>query len=81
MLLNLGEPGDVDCDGWSDRVRALDAAYEGSWELPVLGPVSAPAAVLIRPDGHVAWVAEEPGQDPSGALETWFGEAAKDPVV
>ena len=58
LLLNLGEPGDLECDGWADRVRLLDARYEGPWELPVIGEVSAPTAVLVRPDGHVAWVGE-----------------------
>src|SRR5262249_17409096 len=56
VLLNLGEPGDVDIAPWADRVRLVDAGYAGTWELPVIGPVTAPAAVLIRPDGYVAWV-------------------------
>ena len=76
LLLNLGEPGAVEVAGWSERVRLLDARYEGLWELPVTGAVSAPAAVLIRPDGHVAWVGEG---DPGGlvdALTTWLGEPA-----
>ena len=54
-LLNLGEPGSVALGSWGDRVRLVDASYEGAWELPVIGAVEAPAAVLIRPDGHVAW--------------------------
>ena len=55
VLLNLGEPGGFDITPWADRVRLIDANYAGPWELPVLGTVAAPAAVLIRPDGHVAW--------------------------
>ncbi|MGH6654406.1 MAG: FAD-dependent monooxygenase [Actinocrinis sp.] len=58
VFLNLGEPGDFDLAGWADRVKVIDAEYAGGWELPVLGTVAAPRAVLIRPDGHVAWVAE-----------------------
>ena len=58
VLLNLGEPGDLDITPWADRVRSIDAEYVGSWELPALGTVTAPVAVLIRPDGHVAWVGE-----------------------
>ena len=46
------------------------------WELPVIGPVSAPAAVLIRPDGHVAWVGDEAQLGLTDALTTWFGPPA-----
>jgi 3-(3-hydroxy-phenyl)propionate hydroxylase len=58
VLLNLGEPGGVDITPWADRVRLVDAKYVGTWELPVLGAVTAPTAVLIRPDGWVAWVGD-----------------------
>jgi len=71
VLLNFEEPGAIDIDPWSDRVRQLDAEYDGQWELPVLGAVPAPTAVLIRPDGHVAWTGD--GTDPTEALTTWFG--------
>jgi hypothetical protein len=73
VLLNLGEPGGIDIASWSDRVRSIDAAYAGPWELPGLGAVTAPPAVLIRPDGYVAWVGD--GTDPGlgAALDTWFG--------
>jgi len=70
VLLNLGEPGGFDITPWADRVRLVDAEYAGRWELPVLGPVAAPAAVLIRPDGYVAW-AGDPGL--SDALTAWSG--------
>ena len=33
----------------------IDAKYPGTWELPALGPVTPPTAVLIRPERHVAW--------------------------
>jgi hypothetical protein len=55
VLLNLGEPGALDIAPWADRVERVDARYAGVWELPVLGAVAAPTAVLIRPDGQVAW--------------------------
>jgi hypothetical protein len=73
VLLNLGEPGGFDITPWGDRVRLIDAKYIGTWELPVLGAVTAPTAVLIRPDGHVAWAGEliQPGLPV--ALTTWFG--------
>jgi hypothetical protein len=73
LLLNLGEQGGFDITPWADRVQMVDAEYVGPWELPVLGPVSAPAAVLIRPDGYVAWVGDRPGDGLPEALTTWFG--------
>jgi hypothetical protein len=77
VLLNLGAPGDVDISPWADRVRLIDAEYVGRWELPVLGVVDAPSAVLIRPDGHVAWVGEDSGSAGlADALTTWFGAPA-----
>jgi 3-(3-hydroxy-phenyl)propionate hydroxylase len=76
VLLNLGATGAVDITPWADRVRIADAQYAGSWELPVLGEVPAPAAVLIRPDGHVAWAGGPPHRGLSDALATWFGPPA-----
>jgi 2-polyprenyl-6-methoxyphenol hydroxylase-like FAD-dependent oxidoreductase len=74
VLLNLGEPGDFDIAPWADRVQLIDAdEYAGPWELPVLGAVAAPTAVLIRPDGYVAWVGEPADHGLSEALTTWFG--------
>ena len=67
MLLDLGEPGGLDLTPWADRVRSVDATYDGVWELPVIGEVDAPSAVLIRPDGHVAWVGRGPGGADRGA--------------
>jgi 2-polyprenyl-6-methoxyphenol hydroxylase-like FAD-dependent oxidoreductase len=58
VLLNLGEPGGFDITPWAHRVLAIDAKYAGNWELPVLGQVAAPTAVLIRPDGYIAWVGD-----------------------
>jgi 2-polyprenyl-6-methoxyphenol hydroxylase-like FAD-dependent oxidoreductase len=73
VLLNLGEPGRFDIKPWNERVRLIEAAYGGTWELPVRGEVSAPAAVLIRPDGHVAWAGEPTDPRLPDALTTWFG--------
>jgi 2-polyprenyl-6-methoxyphenol hydroxylase-like FAD-dependent oxidoreductase len=73
VLLNLGAPGDVDITPWADRVQLIDASYVGMWELPALGAVTAPTAVLIRPDGYVAWVGEGTQLGPADALTTWFG--------
>jgi 3-(3-hydroxy-phenyl)propionate hydroxylase len=73
VLLNLGEPGGFDSTPRADRVQLVDAEYAGPWELPVLGAVAAPTAVLIRPDGHVAWVGEGTDTGLRDALSTWFG--------
>ncbi len=73
LLLNLGEPGDLDITPWADRVQLVDATYDGVWELPALGAVTAPNAVLIRPDGYVAWVGERGSIGLSDALASWFG--------
>jgi 2-polyprenyl-6-methoxyphenol hydroxylase-like FAD-dependent oxidoreductase len=73
VLLNLGEPGPLDIAPWADRVTRVDARYTGVWELPVHGAVLPPTAVLIRPDGHVAWVGDGTDQGLREALTTWFG--------
>jgi hypothetical protein len=76
VLLNLGEPGRFDITPWADRVQSLDAHYVGAWELPVLGPVDAATAVLVRPDGYVAWVGSEATSGLPEALTRWFGPAS-----
>jgi hypothetical protein len=73
VLLNLGEPNSFDITPWAERVQLIDAEYAGEWELPVLGPVTAPNAVLIRPDGYVAWVGDRIRLGLPEALTTWFG--------
>ncbi len=76
LLLNLGEPGRFDITAWADRVKLIEAEHAGPWELPVLGAVTAPTAVVIRPDGYVAWVAEQTRLELPEALSTWFGAPA-----
>jgi 2-polyprenyl-6-methoxyphenol hydroxylase-like FAD-dependent oxidoreductase len=75
LLLNLGEPDGLDISPWANRVRLVDAKHAGVWELPVLGEVAAPSAVLIRPDGHVAWAGDLTDPELHRALATWFGPA------
>jgi hypothetical protein len=73
VLLNLGKPGSFDITPWADRVQMIDAECVGPWELPVLGAVTAPTAVLIRPDGYVAWVGDGSHLGLPDAMTTWFG--------
>ena len=73
VLLNLGAPTAFNITAWADRVRLIDAEYAGVWELPVIGEVTAPTAVLIRPDGYVAWVGNGTDAGLADALTTWFG--------
>jgi 3-(3-hydroxy-phenyl)propionate hydroxylase len=75
-LLNLGEPGSFGITPWADRVQLIDAEYAGTWDLPAIGAVTAPAAVLVRPDGYVAWVGDRTQPELADALTTWFGPPA-----
>jgi 3-(3-hydroxy-phenyl)propionate hydroxylase len=76
VLINLGEPGGVDIGPWADRVQLIDAEYAGAWELPAIGVVAAPTAVLVRPDGYVAWVGDRTQVGLRDALSKWFGRPA-----
>ncbi len=76
VLLNLAEPGSFDIAPWAERVQLVDAKYDGTWELPAIGTVAAPTAVLIRPDGYVAWVGEGNQRGLVEALTIWFGPPA-----
>jgi 3-(3-hydroxy-phenyl)propionate hydroxylase len=76
VLLNLGTRGGLNITPWADRVRLIDARCVGTWELPVLGAVSAPGAMLIRPDGYVAWVGDRAQLGLADSLTAWFGPPA-----
>ena len=76
VLLDLGQPGRFDIRPWADRVQLVEAEYDGPWELPALGGVAAPDAVLIRPDGYVALVGDSAEEGLAEALTTWFGPPA-----
>ncbi|MGH7648052.1 MAG: FAD-dependent monooxygenase, partial [Gemmatimonadaceae bacterium] len=73
VLLNFGRSGSVAIGPWAGRVQLVDAEYGGVWALPVIGPVAAPNAVLVRPDGYVAWVGDGTTGGLTEALEKWFG--------
>jgi 3-(3-hydroxy-phenyl)propionate hydroxylase len=76
VLLNFGEPSGFDITPWASRVKLINAKYDGPWELPALGAVTTPRAVLVRPDGYVAWVGDPTQPNPVEALSTWFGPPA-----
>jgi 3-(3-hydroxy-phenyl)propionate hydroxylase len=73
VLLNFGTRGARDASGWLDRVPVVDVTYRGTWELPAIGTVPAPDSVLIRPDGHVAWVGDGTARGLTASLAQWFG--------
>jgi hypothetical protein len=73
VLINFGTPDSVDLAGWSEEVRWLNASYAGAWELPVIGAVTSPSAVLVRPDGYVAWVGNGTEDGLHEALLRWCG--------
>jgi len=73
VLLDFGGAEGFNIDAWADRVQRVRAEYTGAWELPAIGPVAAPGAVLIRPDGYVAWAAEQGHDALADAMNTWFG--------
>jgi hypothetical protein len=75
VLLALGATDAFDITPWP-RVQLVDATYDDAWELPVIGEVAAPAAVLIRPDGYVAWTGDLSDAELPSALTTWFGASA-----
>jgi 2-polyprenyl-6-methoxyphenol hydroxylase-like FAD-dependent oxidoreductase len=76
LFLNFGEPAAFDITPWADRVQSIGTKYGGAWELPVIGQVPGPAAVLIRPDGYVAWAGDKRNAGLGDALTTWFGPAS-----
>ncbi|MCK1280625.1 FAD-dependent monooxygenase [Bradyrhizobium sp. 61] len=76
LLINFGKSGGFDIAPWADRIRVINASHDGAWELPAIGQVATPEAVLVRPDGHVAWVGDESQRGLEDALTTWFGPAA-----
>ncbi len=65
--LLLDRTGDLSVAGWEDRI---DHVVDGGEELAALDV----PAVLLRPDGHVAWVGKDQG-DLVDHLPTWFGTA------
>jgi 3-(3-hydroxy-phenyl)propionate hydroxylase len=79
VLISFIEAGAVDITPWVGRVQLVNATYDGAWELPAIGMVAAPGAVLVRPDGYVAWVGDHALSGLSDALTTWIGAPAAAP--
>jgi 3-(3-hydroxy-phenyl)propionate hydroxylase len=73
LVLNFSAPGRLDASRSDDRARVVDARAVGAWKLPVIGVVDAPSALLIRPDGHVAWMEGFSESSLSDALARWCG--------
>lgn len=73
MLLEQGGAGDFDHAPWADRVERFEAVYKRPWALPVIGEAPAPPAVLIRPDGYVAWAGALGDAALPTVLTKWFG--------
>ena len=65
----------IDITPWTDRVKRIDAAFDGPWDLPVVGRVKAPGAVLVRPDGYVAWAGDTATPGLTDAFAIWFRNA------
>ncbi len=80
LLISLDPSAEHGHATGADRVRRIDATYTGTWELPVVGATDPPTAVLVRPDGYVAWAVTANATDSDGgladALSHWFGTAA-----
>jgi 3-(3-hydroxy-phenyl)propionate hydroxylase len=76
LLMVFGARDRIQVSGWEDRVERIDAHCEDPWDLPAIGVVAAPAAVLVRPDGYVAWVGDGTQEGLADALEKWLGPAS-----
>ena len=77
-LINLGAPGELDLGRWAERVVVFDARYAGIGA-PCPGPGDHAVAVLVRPDGYVAWVGDGTDRGLAEALATWFGSDSQPP--
>jgi len=75
LLLSLDADAALDVVApWAERVVRVDGRCDGPWELPVIGAVTPPSALLVRPDGYVAWVGEGGGDAGlADALTRWLG--------
>ena len=73
LFVNLGLGSELDTTPWPNGMQHIDATYTGTWELPVIGEVEPPSALLVRPDGYVARAGREAATGLQTALSTWFG--------
>jgi 2-polyprenyl-6-methoxyphenol hydroxylase-like FAD-dependent oxidoreductase len=73
VLIDLGGAGGLGIGARAARVRVVKARFAGVLELPVIGEVAVPRAVLVRPDGYVAWAGDGGQAGLEAALGRWFG--------
>jgi 3-(3-hydroxy-phenyl)propionate hydroxylase len=76
LLLDLRATGAPPVPAGVADLKVVAAAATGPWQLPLLGDVPAPDAVLVRSDGHVAWVGSPDDASLQGAVDRWFGSAS-----
>lgn len=72
-FISFDKPSRVDLTPWAGKVKTVTAKYEGIWTIPGIGAVTPPSAMLIRPDGYVAWVGDSTQPGLLEALTRWFG--------
>jgi bifunctional hydroxylase/dehydrase len=80
VLIDLADDAELrrSAEGWKDRVVTVTASLNAAETRT--DPFADAAAVLVRPDGYVAWTsAGEEGA--TAALARWFGPAAQQAPV
>lgn len=86
-LLHAGRPVLLSLNGYrlpdyegESRVEHVEAGCtSGQWSIPGAGDIPAPTAVLIRPDGHIAWAGHEDGTAGlAAALDAWCGQPGRE---
>lgn len=73
LLLNLDPTTQITTPPPGDQIQHINASHGGPWRLPVIGEVEAPSALLVRPDGYVAWAGTGTNLGLDHALTSWFG--------
>jgi bifunctional hydroxylase/dehydrase len=76
VLLDLADDAELRraAEGWKDRVITVTASLDAAETRT--DPFAGVAAVLVRPDGHVAWTSAD-DEPATASLERWFGSSAQ----